>query len=161
MGQAATQQVVFTIDPFHSTLSESAIGGTVSPFAPTTPGSDTSNVTGHFLVSFDPLTNVPANIQFINDNGYYQQTGPISVQSAVPGVFFNYTNLNWDFSSPVISGTSGVFSATTTGFNVRTGATEFIPNNPTETFNETGVVGTLTGGQWTLTQSAPDRAFGH
>jgi len=151
---AADQDVVFTIDPTQSTFQYSTVGGIYGTYVPVSPGSDTSTVSGHFLVNFDPLTDTPTSIQFVGGDGYYQQDSPMIVQSASPGVIINYTGLSWDFSSPVLSGAAGVYPANTTGFNVLSGGlTETFTNNSSEFFPATPYQDTVTAGQWTLAES--------
>jgi len=152
---ADTQNVVFTIDSTQSSLKYSLTGGNYSPFTTTTAGSDTSAVDGHFLVKFDPLTHTPASIQFIQNDGYFQQTSPVSVKSvnASPSMQVTYQDLNWDFYSPVLTGSNGVFPATTTSFKVLSGTlTEKFTNSQND-FDETGYTGTVTSGLWTLSES--------
>ena len=151
---AADQDVVFTIDPTQSTFQYSTVGGIYGTYVPVSPGSDTSTVSGHFLVSFNPLTDTPTSIQFVGGDGYYQQDSPMIVKSASPGVTINYTGLSWDFSSPVLSGAGGVYPANTTGFNVLSGGlTETFTDNSSEFFPAVPYQDTVTAGQWTLAET--------
>ena len=69
---------------------------------------------------------------------------------------FAIRDLVWDFSSPVINGTSGVFPGTTTSFGVASGgiAYAYPPASP-QFATYVGSTGSLTAGTWTLTQSQP------
>ncbi len=151
---ADDEDVVFTIDPTQSTFAYSTVGGTYGTYPPVSPGSNVSSVSGHFLVSFDPLTDTPTSIQFIGGDGYYQQDTPMIVQSASPGVVIDNSGISWDFSSPVLTGSGGVYPANTTGFNVLGGGvTETFTNNSSEFFPDAPYQGTITAGQWTLAQT--------
>ena len=151
---ADNQQVVFTIDPTQSTFQYSTVGGTYGTYVPVSPGSDTTSVSGHFVVDFNPLTDTPTSIQFIGGDGYYQQDGPMTVKSQAPGLTVNYTGLSWDFDSPVLSGTGGVYAANTTHFTVLAGGlTETYTNNTSQNFPATPYDGLVTAGQWTLSET--------
>ncbi|MBI2827103.1 MAG: PEP-CTERM sorting domain-containing protein [Planctomycetia bacterium] len=153
---AETRDVVFTINQAQSSFNYSATGGVYAPYQPTLPGSDTSSVSGHFLVRFDPLADTATSLQLLGGDGYYQQDSDL-LYRAVSGVFaIKYSNLSWDFSSGVLSGSGGTFPATTTSFKVLSGAlTEIFLQPPNATFDETGYTGQVTSGTWTLTQTAP------
>jgi PEP-CTERM motif len=152
--RADDQQVVFTIDQSQSTFQYSTVGGIYGTYVPVSPGSDTSSVSGHFLVNFDPLTDNPTSIQFIGGNGYYQQDNPMVVRSVTPGVVINYTGLSWDFNSPVLTGTNGVYPANTTQFNVLAGGlTETFTDNSSEFFPAVPYQDHVTAGQWTLAET--------
>jgi hypothetical protein len=151
---ADNQQVVFTIEQNQSTFQYSTTGGMYGTYAPVSPGSDTTSVSGHFLVSFNPLTDNPTSIQFIGGDGYYQQDGPMIVQSVSPGVQINYSGLSWDFDSPVLSGTGGVYPANTTHFTVLGGGlTETYTDNSSAFFPATPYDADVTAGQWTLAET--------
>jgi hypothetical protein len=153
---AATQDVVFTIDPTQSLLKYSLSTTANGALVPVSPGTDESAVFGHFLVRFDPLNDTPSTIQFIGNDGFFQQTSDLDVASTSPGLEINYSNLNWDFSSPAINGGGGNFPATTTSFKLLTGTlTESFPNSPSATYDESGYTGTVTVGLWKLSESAP------
>ena len=64
--RALAEPFVFTIDPTQSTLQYSTVGGTYSTYAPSSPGSDTSSVSGHFLVSFRALLRGKALINVLS-----------------------------------------------------------------------------------------------
>ncbi|HVU90271.1 MAG TPA: PEP-CTERM sorting domain-containing protein [Pirellulales bacterium] len=151
---AANQDVVFTIDPSQSTFNYSTVGGIYGTYVPVSPGSDTTSVSGHFLVSFDPTTDTPTSIQFIGGDGYYQQDGSMTVKSQSPGVVVDYTGLSFDFSSPVLTSNNGVYQANTTTFDVLGGAlTETFTDNSSEVFPAQGYTDKVTAGQWTLAET--------
>ncbi len=152
---ADTQDVVFTIDPTQSTLDYSYTDPTHGTAVPDSLGSDSSAVSGHFLVSFDPLTDKPTSIQFLGGDGYFQQATDLSVHDAA-GDHLKYSDLNWDFSSPALTGSGGVFPATTTNFSVLAGTLTETPavGSPT-VVNEDKYKGTINSGTWTLSESAP------
>ena len=86
-------------------------------------------------MSFDTATDTPTSIQFIGGDGYYQQDGPMTVTSQSPGGIINYSGLSFDFSSPVLNSSNGVFQANTTTFNVLAGGlTETYTNNTSAFF---------------------------
>ncbi|HEY1599088.1 MAG TPA: PEP-CTERM sorting domain-containing protein [Pirellulales bacterium] len=151
---AADQNVVFSIDPTQSTFQYSTVGGIYGTYGPVSPGSNVSSVSGHFLVSFDPLTDTPTNIRFVGGDGYYQQDTPMVVASTTPGVVINYTGLSFDFSSGTLTGSGGNFPANTTDFNVLSGGlTETFTNNTSEFFPATPYNDVVTAGQWTLAET--------
>ncbi len=151
--RAADQDVIFTIDPTQSTFNYSTVGGEDGTYVPVSPGSDTTSVSGHFLVSFDPTTDTPTSIKFIGGDGYYQQNGPMIVQSQAPGVILNYSGLSFDFNSAVLTGNNGVFQADTTTFHVLSGGvTETYTNNSSAYFPAQGYTDHVTAGQWTLAE---------
>jgi hypothetical protein len=95
-------------------------------------------------------------MQFIGNNGFYQQTSPIVMQSTTPGVQFSYVGLNWSFSSPVLTSANGIFNASTSNFTLLGGLlTENLSNGSVLTFPEAGPTNTVTAGTWTLQQSSP------
>jgi hypothetical protein len=169
--------VIFTIDPTQSTDTWSGTDNTYGAFSAPVGGTLSTPVSGNFVVSFDPTTDNPTSIQVVgsgpnNNNGYYQLAN--SVASAVPDgspanlsgttsggqVQFALRNLIFNLNSPTISasGTSGLsetFAGTTTGFVVTSGgiAATVLGNPVSGTY--VGSTGTLTTGQWTLTESAP------
>ena len=149
---AADQNVIFTIDPSQSVFQYSTTGGTYGTFVPTVPGSDTTSVSGHFLVNFDTATDTPTSIQFIGGDGYYQQDGPMTVQSQPPGAIINWSGLSFDFNSPVLTGTNGVFPANTTTFDVLAGTETATHNNVNTVSTAAGFTDKVTAGQWTLTE---------
>lgn len=154
IGAADTQDVVFTIDPAQSNLSFAATGGVWNNYVPVSSGSDASSVSGHFLVSFDPLTSTPTSMQLIGDDGYFQQNSNIVMTSSPAAVTLTYHNLNWDFSSSVLSGSGGVFSATSTNISLLGGnLNETFIDSSSFDYPEFGPVGLVTSGQWTLQQS--------
>ncbi len=150
---AATQDVVFTIDPAASSFSLSGSNNVYGNYVPQAQGSDVSSVTGHFLVRFDPTTNAPATIQFIGNDGYYEQTTPLALKTSTPGVSFNYSNLSWDFSSPILTGSGGTFPANTTHFDVTggTGHADF-SDGSTTTYPIAPYDDHVTTGNWQLTE---------
>ena len=180
---ASAEQVIFTIDPSQSSLDFSTVDSTLGPLLPQYPGSLTTTVSGHFLLSFDPLSDTPATIQFLGTNngypnhGYFQDgSNNLGLPGAAPGLSMTtpepanfagttvggedvlvYRNLVWDFSSPTISGASGSFPATTTSFYVRQGELDTLNglNGVRKSYDQTGVIDALTTGSWTLSQSAP------
>ena len=180
---ASAEQVIFTIDPSQSSLDFSTVDSTLGPLLPQYPGSLTTTVSGHFLLSFDPLSDTPATIQFLGtnngypNNGYFQDgSNNLGLPGAAPGLSMTtpepanfagttvggedvlvYRNLVWDFSSPTISGASGSFPATTTSFYVRQGELDTLNglNGVRKSYDQTGVIDALTTGSWTLSQSAP------
>ena len=158
LSTAATQNVVFTINPATSNFHYQVAGGTYGAYVPLTPGSDSTTVSGHFLVKFDPLADTATSVQFVGGDGYYQADANIAMKSDPPGLNVKYSDLSWDFNSPVLSGVGGVFPASTTNFKVLSGVlTEsFTGQNPHDShFDETGYTDHVTAGTWTLTQSAP------
>jgi len=64
-----TQSIIFSLDSSQSTVS---LGGStiLGNYGPQSPGSDSTPVSGHFLVEFDPTSNNPATIQFVGGHGF-------------------------------------------------------------------------------------------
>ena len=155
---ADTENVVFTIDPSQSTLQYSTVAGIYGDYPPQSPGSDTSSVSGHFLVSFDPTNDTPTSIRFVGGDGYYQQESPMTLigdthGGALPPVAIAYNNLSFDFNSPVLAGTGGVFPATTSTFTLLSGVLSENFSGSGEFFNETGYTDHITAGKWTLAET--------
>ena len=181
---AFAENIIFTIDPSMSTISFSGSNPIYGSLFPQFPGSLTTPVSGHFLVSFDPLSNAPATIQLLGTNngnpnsGYFQLASTnLGLPGAYPGlststpepanlagataggnVQLAYRNMVWDFSSPTINGASGAFPATTTSFYLSHGELDtfrsFATPN-TNSYPQAGTTGTLTAGGWTLAQTSP------
>jgi hypothetical protein len=138
---AQATEIIFTIDPSQSTQVFAGEYPGYGSFVPQTPGSLSAPVSGHFLVSFDPSTSTPATLQFIGGHGYWQPAmshlglpGPggsgtpalANFAGDLPGGVLPWSirDLVYDFSSPVLSGSGGVFPATTTSFTVTSGGME-------------------------------------
>ncbi len=171
------EQVIFTIQPNQTALTTSPTDNTFGAFEPQSPGSLTATASGHFLVSFDPLSDSPATIQLLGslngyaNNGYFEYASTNSgLPGAAPGLSlstpdlaniagrtpggglqFAYRNIVWDFSSGPITGTGGSFSDATS-FNVKQGYNDAIVNGVA---GRGSLVGSnhLTTGTWTLSQS--------
>ena len=150
---SAVENVVFTIDTASSSFSYSGSNSVYGDYVPQSPGSDVSSVTGHFLVSFDPTTDSPTSIQFIGNDGFYEQTTPLAMTTSTPGVAFNYSGLSWDFNSPVLTGSGGSFSAATTNFDVVAGTFNATYSNSTSTSSPVAPYADhVTAGTWQLTE---------
>ncbi len=171
--------VVFTLNPTQSSVTLTGTDNTYGSFVTQSTNSLTSSIGGNFVVSFDPSTDNPQSIQIAgtnpnNNNGFYQYA--TSVPSATPfgtpanlaGTVtggqeaFAYRNLVFNLSSPVLtatntSGLSETFTATTSSFVTTAGTVDFqtpaIPNGVSQ--SEVNARGTLTTGNWTLTESGP------
>ncbi len=153
VASAATQNVVFTINPAGSNFSYSGTNNVYGSYVPQSPGSDMSSVTGHFVVNFDPTTNSPTSIQLIGNDGYYEQTTPLAVQTATPGIVYDYSGLSWDFSSPVLNGVGGSFAADTTNFNVAAGTLNASFSDGTSGSSPVAPYANhVTAGTWQLTE---------
>ncbi|HEY1599363.1 MAG TPA: PEP-CTERM sorting domain-containing protein [Pirellulales bacterium] len=152
---ADTENVVFTIDPTQSTINLSGNSNNYGNFVPIAPGSDTSSVDGHFLVAFDPLTNTPSTIQFVPNDGYYEQNTSMDLALPGAGVVAGYAGLSWDFNSAPLTGSNGVYTATTTSFTVLTGGYHYTIASSGQTISgsDVGVTDPLSAGTWTLSQS--------
>ena len=153
IASADTYDVVFTIDSAASDFSYSGTNDVYGDYVPQSQGSDVTSVTGHFLVSFDPTTNTPTSMQLVGNDGYYQQTTPLALKTATPGIVFSYTGLSWDFSSPVLAGAGGSFSAATTDFAVSSGSRDATFSD-SSTFSSpvAPYAATVTDGTWLLTE---------
>ena len=150
---ADPHEVIFTIDSATSSFSWSGTNDVYGDYVPQSPGSDVSSVTGHFLVSFDPTTNTPTTIQLIGNDGFYEQTTPLAAKTSTPGVDFEYSGISWDFSSPVLSGAGGSFSAATTTFNVVAGKLDSsFSNGGTGSGSLAPYSDQVTDGLWQLTE---------
>ena len=171
---AADQNVIFTIDSSQSTENWSGLDNTYGPYSAQSTGSLSAPVEGHFVVAFDPTNDTPSTIQFLSNSahndGYFQLDN--STQSAQPfgtpaneaatagaNSQFAIRNLTWAFSSPAITSTSSVGTSTTyggtsTSFFVTKGGIDFTTSNGPASSSYVGSTGSLTGGTWTLAESA-------
>ncbi len=171
------EQVIFTIDPSQTSLTTAPTDNVLGAFQPQSPGSLTDTASGHFLVSFDPLSNSPATIQLLGTNNGYPNNGYFeyaSSNSGLPGaapglslstpdpaniagktvggeIQFAYRNVVWDFSSGPITGTGTSFPDATS-FNVKQGYSDAIVNGVASRGSLVGL-NNLTTGTWTLSQS--------
>ncbi|MBI2824809.1 MAG: PEP-CTERM sorting domain-containing protein [Planctomycetia bacterium] len=176
---ANAEQVIFTIDPTQTALTTLPTDNVLGAFQPQSTDSLTATASGHFLVSFDPLSDTPATIQVLGslngypNNGYFQYASTNSgLPGAAPGlslstpdpaniagrtaggeIQFAYRNIVWDFSSAPIAGTGGSFPDATS-FNVKQGYSDAIVNGVASRGSLLGQ-NHLTTGTWTLSQSAP------
>ncbi len=151
---ADTQNVVFTIDPAQATLQYGAAGGRHGDLVPASTGSDSSSVSGHFVVSFDPLNSNVTSMQLIDGGGFYLQNTDIVMGTSPPGSTATYDALNWNFDSGVLSGSNGTFTATTTNISLLGGTLTEFENGSNAIFHEYNpTLGNPTTGQWTLAES--------
>jgi hypothetical protein len=164
------EDVIFTIDSSQSSETWSGIDNTYGAIQPQSSNSLMTAVEGHFVVDFDPTTDNPTSIQFIdnNNNGYFQLDNagqnfapggaPANVAGTVAGgqSVFAIQNLIWDLNSPVINGTGGTFPATTTSFTVSSGGIAYAyPRTSPQFSSYVASTGTLSAGAWTLAESQP------
>ncbi len=172
---ACGADVIFTIDPSLSSLTESGIDNTHGVFQPQSSGGLTSPISGHFLVTFDPTTNSPTTVQFDGGHGYFVlATNTQGLPGAPPGLsmttpepanlagttvggdaIFAVRNLSWDFHSAPLSISGPTFSATSTYFTVLSEKLSYKDGPSATSVDETGVSNHLSTGSWTLQQSAP------
>lgn len=172
---ALAQKVIFTIDPTQSVEIWSGTDNLYGAFQDQTPGSLKSQVGGHFLVEFDPLTSTPSSIQFDGGHGYFKveskhSTGTPGVglsstpapanfvgQTAGGEVKFAIRDLVWDFATPApIAVSSGSFSATSTPYTVTSGSIDLVNPLGSGTVDYTyAIPQTPTTGAWTISESAP------
>ncbi len=176
--RADVQQVVFTIDSSQSSMTW---GGSLngSTFQQQAAGSLVAPLSGHFVVSFDPLNSAPADIQFVPTGGFYAagNTGnwipddsgntAVSEPANFGGITANgltvaVRDLDWDFFtdtpiSPTSStASSSSYDAAQTSFNVLSGGmVGYIPFFGPQALDFTGSVDHLTSGSWTMTETSP------
>ena len=180
---ASPIDIVFTIDPSESTVAWSGTDNSYGAFSAQPGGSLSTQVSGNFVLAFDPTTDNPATIQFVgnnagNNNAYYQASnsdanavpvgGPANLAGTTSGgqVQFALQNLIFSLNSGTINaatttGLTETFSATSstppTGYTVTSGGLVFqAPNGVNgNSADYVGSTGNLTTGTFTLTESGP------
>jgi hypothetical protein len=180
---ASPIDIVFTIDPSQSTVAWSGADNTYGAYTAQPGGSLSTQVSGNFVIAFDPTTDNPATIQFVgnnsgNNNAYYQASnsdanavpvgGPANLAGTTAGgqVQFALQNLIFSLNSGTInaattSGLTETFSATSstppTGYTVTAGGIVFQTPNGVNGSNTdyVGSTGNLTTGTFTLSETGP------
>ncbi len=169
---AIAENIIVSIDPAQSNIALSTTDSIYGMGIAQASGSDSTSVTGHFLVNFDPLNpGGPTSVQFVQGDGasaYSLTAGGANLQpSNQPANFalqnnsgaatFAIRNLSWDWQSAALPvNPSGQFSSNGMHFDVLTGVEAI--NNPTlgaQSYNLGGFSSALASGTSTLAQTGP------
>ncbi len=142
------EQVIFTINPALSSETISAVDNVKGAWVEQSSGSLSAAISGHYLVTFDPLTNAPTQVAFDGGHGFFTLSTAVSGSPAVgsvPGTApanvagktsddteqFAFRNVVWDFNtnSPVAVN-SGSIDATQVTYKVLSGTYDTVrPDN--------------------------------
>src|SRR5262245_36261173 len=169
---ARANEIILSVDPSQSQINLSATDSLFGSSVPQAVGSDTTRVSGHFLVDFDALSaGGPPSIQFIPNHGssaYDTTGGGANFQPGGQPVNFALQNsggtatlalrqLSWDWQSGALPlNSSGQFASNGMQFKVLSGSEDVSNSNlGTRSFNATGFTGSLSSGTSTLVQGLP------
>jgi PEP-CTERM motif len=175
------EQVIFAVNDTLSAIGISYTDSLYGAAVAQAPGSDTTPIQGHFLVEFDPSSGDPTTIQFLFGHGFLRftdtianaapgppgdpfGTAPANLALELPGTSAKAAqrNTTWDWQSGPIVKSGGVFDATQTNFFILSGTGDTVDDHGvydhvdiTGNPNDPGDFTPLTGGSWTLVESAP------
>ena len=165
------EEIIVSIDPSLSSITLNTTDSVYGPGIAQVAGSDTTSVTGHFLVSFDPLTpGEPTSLQFVAGDGasaytlaagganFQPSTQPadFALQNSAATATLAIRNLSWDWQSGTLSvNPSGQFSSNGMQFNVLAGVEAINNPNLALSVNLAGAGASLTAGTSTLLQTSP------
>jgi hypothetical protein len=168
----SANDIIMAVDPTQSQITLSAVDSLFGSSVTQAAGSDTTNVSGHFLVDFDAVSpGGPASIQFIPGHGSsaYNDTGAganfqpsnlpanFALQNGAGTSTLALRQLSWDWNSAPLGVTSsGQFASSGMQFNVLAGQEDVSNSNlGNQSFNAVGFSSNLSSGTSTLQQTTP------